>query len=94
MLSEIRSRNDEVIVADGRSNIGSEEQEYIIYLETDITVKAYTLKEAERFAKEFIKALYEHYSGVGRRVNIDETRVITSEKKIWHPQNKKRGKTS
>jgi hypothetical protein len=53
-----------------------ERRDYIVYLETDVTVSARTLREAERLAKLAIKSR----SVIPQLVRIDETRVITSEK--------------
>lgn len=52
-----------------------EEREYIVYLETDVTVRrAATLKEAEKIAEAFVQAV-----AFSPLVSIDETRIITSE---------------
>jgi hypothetical protein len=61
----------------------AEVKKYIVYLETDVTVRANSLNEAERIAKEFIKI--ESYSPL---VEIDEhrrQRVVVSERKIEQP---------
>ena len=53
-------------------------REYIVYLETDVRVRAKSKNEAESIAKEFVKV--ETYSPL---VSIDEhrrQRVVTSEK--------------
>lgn len=58
-----------------------EEREYIVYLETDVTVRATTLREAERMAHEYIEAFLKLHHAGGRKIQIDDTRIITSEYK-------------
>ena len=66
----------------------SETREWIVYLETDVTVRARTQHEAEKIAREFVRI--ETYSPL---IKVDEhrrgriyQRVITSERKIAEPK--------
>jgi hypothetical protein len=56
--------------------VEEERHEYIVYLETDVTITARSLGEAKRLAKELIDATSRN-THIAR---IDDTRIITGEK--------------